>query len=35
MLKQREAAIEFPTAGPSGGLSQVKVIAYLTSHEDR
>lgn len=35
MLKQREAAIEFPTAGPSGGLSRVKVIAYLTSHEDR
>jgi hypothetical protein len=35
MSEQREATIEFPTAGASGGLSQVKVRAYLTSHEDR
>lgn len=34
MLEQREAAIEFPTAGASGGLSQVKVRAYLTSPND-
>ncbi len=35
MLEQREAAIEFPTAGVTGGLSWVKVRAYLTSHGDR
>jgi hypothetical protein len=34
MLLQREAVIEFPTAGATGGLSRVKVKAYLTSHND-
>ncbi|MEI2780098.1 MAG: hypothetical protein V9H25_02100 [Candidatus Competibacter sp.] len=32
--KAAKAAIEFPTAGATGGLSQVKVTAYPTSHND-
>ncbi|MDS4032402.1 MAG: hypothetical protein RKO66_20410 [Candidatus Contendobacter sp.] len=34
MRLQREAVVEFPTAGVTGGLSQVKAKAYLTSHND-
>lgn len=34
MILQREATIEFPTAGATGFLNRVKIKAYLTSHND-